>query len=153
MVILSFVMFLITGASAIFRSFGIAIRVAIDILLMFALPLIIIKKYNFDVAMTKSYNIVKNDFVRSLVFWFFMNFVRVVILGICVFLVGVLLLPTVLQLGLNLIGMQTLTISQMVQIIILILGNYSNLMLISVISSLFLATIPIVASNLSLKAA
>lgn len=139
MIILSFIVFLFTGISMIFGPFGLILRIAIDLFLLFSLPAIIIKKCSADTAMTKSYNLVKNNFIKSLVFWVVVNFIKVAILLIGAILVTILLLPVVVRVMGSFIGIETITPQQMTQAVILILRNYSNLMFVCLIISLFSA--------------
>jgi hypothetical protein len=142
MLALSFVLLVFTGFTYLVRVFGAVLQVIIDFVFMLSLPIIIIKRSNFKVALTKSYNIVRNKLFETILFWITMHIVNLVIIIVGIFFITVpsaqllinimTLLPMVTQLT-------TVTAVEISQIVNLIVASYPALILIAAIGSLFMS--------------
>ena len=140
MALLSLIIFLFAIVSNLFREFGIIVKIVIDWVFMFSLVSIIVKKDKFDTALTRSYNIVKKDLVKTIAFLVITYFISIAIFLFAVFAIAFAMAPLSLTLMeiMPISGqLQVIPKQRLVQIIALIFRSYPAFILISIIASLF----------------
>lgn len=140
MIFLSFLLFLFIIFSGLFGDFSLIIRLLIDWIFMFSLVAIIIKGDGVQQALTRSYNIIRKNILKTFGFLILTYFITFLILFFSIFLVVISMYPLFLNLAeiapaftnLKIVSSQQLT-----RIIALILRSYPSLVIASVIASLF----------------
>jgi len=142
MLMLSFIIFVFSGVASLLRGFGIVITALIDLVFMFSLPAVIVKKYNFKLALTRSYNLVKNKIIETFLFWLTMHIVNFLIIFIGLFFAALIAMPlflNIMSLLPLLTQFTTITNQQVVQVIDLILSSYPTFIVASIIGSFFMS--------------
>lgn len=141
-IFLSSIIFIFVILSGLFGGFGIIIRLLVDWAFMFSLAAIIIKGDDVQLALTRSYNIVRKNLVKTFGFLIFAYFIVFLILVLCMFLVTISLYPLFLNLTETLTTItdfQTISSQQLLEIIALIPRSYPSFIISSIIASLFLS--------------
>lgn len=140
MVLLSFIIFLFVIVSSLFRELAIIVRIIIDWVFMFSFTSIIIKKDKFDAALTRSYNIVKKDLVRTITFLIMTYLISFAIFLFAVFIIAFSMFPlslTLLEFTVTADQLQSIPKQRLIQIIGLIFKSYPAFIVVSIVTSLF----------------
>lgn len=140
--ILSLFIFIISSFASFVRGFGIILGILIDWVFTFSLPILIIKKTNFKIALSKSYKIVRKRPIQTFVFWLAMNIVNLLIIFVTILFVTFFASPLILDIMELLPLMKiftTITNQKAIEIINLVLISYPTLMVLALILSFFIA--------------
>ena len=139
---LSLTLLIFTGFTYLVKVFGTFLQAIVDIVFMFSLPILIIKRSNFKVALVKSYNIVRKNLLRTFLFWVIMHIVNLAIIILGIFFItlsSVTLLMNIMTLLPMMTELTTVTAVEVTQIVNLIVASYPTLILIAAIGSFFMS--------------
>ncbi len=132
---------LLTVIVGIIPILGSLFQIAIDVAFFFSIPAIVIKKDAFQVSMTRSYAIAKNNLSRTFFFWLSVKIIGVLIFIISLFLIMIPLTPLLTELSNTFILQRTLSTEQVLQLASSILNNYTSLLAACILASFFIAVI------------
>lgn len=137
--ILSFVIFLLNMFSFLLGFFSFIAQLLIGLIFFYSLPALVIKKYTFDEAMKKSFDVVRRNVLKTIAFIISTRIVILVMILVSFFSIMLTLLP-VFQDTLPIKDMVLIQVA-MSELVNIILKNYPLLLLTSVVASFFFAII------------
>lgn len=137
-IILSFVIFLLEMFSFLLGFFSFIAQLLIGLIFFFSLPVLVIKKHTFDEAMKKSFDVVKRNLLKTILFIISTRIVILIIMFVSFFFIVLTLTPVFQDMkSINMVLIQA-AINEFVDTI---LRNYPLLLATSVVASFFFAII------------
>jgi len=140
---LSIILIIIAGILSFLDIFGIILQVFVTWFFIFALPSIIVKKDSFELALMRSFSIVRKNLLRTFTFFLFISFISSVLLFSSVFLAIAAASPLISSLSYMLkvisTSSQYLSQAELVQLVGLLMNSYPIFFVVGIIVSLFFA--------------